>query len=408
MSFENPKIVVVGAGAMGGLFGGLLAEGGLDVTLVDAWPEHIAAIRQNGLRIVGVGGDRAIKVKATTDASEIRTADVVLFQCKAFANEAAANSVKHLFGGATVAITFQNGLGNEQTLGAHPGREERARRADRAGRTRRRRRAWCAISATCRPISARWRAGCRSARSRSPRRSPRMGCRSRPAPTSSARSGRSCSATWRSARSRRSPTCARSRSCACPSCRRSCSARSTRRRRSRAREGVALDVAEAREVLMRLVDTSGGGTGNSKSSMREDIIRSAAAPRSTPSTARSRGSRGSTRSPTPTIDTMVGDGEGPAVAISQGERDMDFALSDEQRLLVETARRFVRSRADAAREGAGGEARARPREGARDLREVEGARPLRGEHPGRAMAAAGCRRSTRASPRSSSGTPPTS
>ena len=46
MSFEKPKIVVVGAGAMGGLFGGLLAEGGLDVTLVDAWPEHIAAIKQ--------------------------------------------------------------------------------------------------------------------------------------------------------------------------------------------------------------------------------------------------------------------------------------------------------------------------------------------------------------------------
>ena len=48
MSFENPKVVVVGAGAMGGLFGGLLAEGGLDVTLVDAWPEHIAAIKAEG------------------------------------------------------------------------------------------------------------------------------------------------------------------------------------------------------------------------------------------------------------------------------------------------------------------------------------------------------------------------
>src|SRR5438105_991084 len=93
MSFEKPRIVVVGAGAMGGLFGGLLAEGGLDVTLVDAWREHIATIQSDGLRIVGVGGDRAIKVTATTDAGEVKSADVVLFQCKAFANEAAARSV---------------------------------------------------------------------------------------------------------------------------------------------------------------------------------------------------------------------------------------------------------------------------------------------------------------------------
>jgi 2-dehydropantoate 2-reductase len=38
-------------------------------------------------------------------------------------------------------------------------------------------------------------------------------------------------------------------------------------------EGIDLDTAEAREVLMKLVDTTGGGTGASKSSMREDIIR---------------------------------------------------------------------------------------------------------------------------------------
>src|SRR5258706_6932919 len=117
MSFEKPKVVVNGAGAMGGLFGGLLAEGRLDVTLVDTWPEHIAAIKASGLRIVGVGGDRFIPIKATTDAREVEAADVVLFQCKAFANEAAAQSSKHLFTGRTAAITFQNGLGNEEVLG---------------------------------------------------------------------------------------------------------------------------------------------------------------------------------------------------------------------------------------------------------------------------------------------------
>src|SRR5688572_5702043 len=118
MAFEHPRVVVIGAGAMGGLFGGLLAEGGLDVTLVDTWEEHIAAIASKGLRIVGVGGDRTIPVKATADAGTVTAADVVLFQCKAFANDAGARSARHLFTGQTVAISFQNGLGNEETLGA--------------------------------------------------------------------------------------------------------------------------------------------------------------------------------------------------------------------------------------------------------------------------------------------------
>ena len=118
MNFTTPHIAVVGAGAMGGLFGGLLAEGGLRVTLIDAWPDHIAAIRANGLRMVGFGGDRFIPVSATTDPREVPEADVVFFQCKAYANEAAAESVRHLFGHGTVAISFQNGLGNEARLAA--------------------------------------------------------------------------------------------------------------------------------------------------------------------------------------------------------------------------------------------------------------------------------------------------
>ena len=116
MSFNDPVVVIVGGGAMGGLFGGLLAEGGLDVTLLDTWLEHIQAISEHGLRIVGYGGDRVVRVKATTDAAGIEAADVVLFQCKAFANQEAAHSVKHLFTGPTAAVSFQNGLGNEASL----------------------------------------------------------------------------------------------------------------------------------------------------------------------------------------------------------------------------------------------------------------------------------------------------
>jgi 2-dehydropantoate 2-reductase len=113
----KPTLVVAGSGAMGCLFGGLLAEGGLNVTLLDVWPEHIAAINKaGGLRFVGFGGERLVKLSATTDASSIKSADVVFFQCKALYNETAAKSVRHLFGGNTVAISFQNGLGNEQVI----------------------------------------------------------------------------------------------------------------------------------------------------------------------------------------------------------------------------------------------------------------------------------------------------
>ncbi len=117
MAFEHPKIVIVGAGAMGSLFGGLLAEGGVDVTLVDVWREHVDAVSRDGLRIVGHGGERTIRLAATLDPQAIPAADIVLFQCKAYANEAAARSVRHLVKGSTVVISFQNGLGNEETLG---------------------------------------------------------------------------------------------------------------------------------------------------------------------------------------------------------------------------------------------------------------------------------------------------
>jgi 2-dehydropantoate 2-reductase len=123
MDLEQPKIVIVGAGAMGGLFGALLTAGGLEVTLVDVWREHVDAMNRDGLRLVGHGGERTIRVKATADPGAIGAADVLLFQCKAFANDAAARSVRHLVAPATVVISFQNGLGNEEALGAVLGAE---------------------------------------------------------------------------------------------------------------------------------------------------------------------------------------------------------------------------------------------------------------------------------------------
>ena len=272
MPFDNPKIVVVGAGAMGGLFGGLLAEGGLDVTLVDAWPEHIAAIRASGLRIVGVGGDRAIRVAATTDAGEVKSADIVLFQCKAFANEAAATSAKHLFGGSTVAITFQNGLGNEQTLGRILGERNviggltaQAGLAEAPGVVRNFGDLPTYIGEMAGGLSDRVVAIAQaftghglpvkpSAEIKREKWKKLLG--------NVALGAISAVTDLRSFEIMRIPELQEMVFRAVDEAAAVAKA-----------EGVGLDVAEAREVLMRLVDTSGGGTGASKSSMREDIIR---------------------------------------------------------------------------------------------------------------------------------------
>ena len=117
-------VVVVGAGAMGCLFGGLLREGGLNVTLVDVWREHVDTINSKGLKIVGYGGDRYIPVRASTDAQTVEPADVVLVQCKAFHTSEAVRAALTIFQHDTVAISFQNGLGNEETIGEVVGLEK--------------------------------------------------------------------------------------------------------------------------------------------------------------------------------------------------------------------------------------------------------------------------------------------
>ena len=120
-----PHVLVVGAGSLGSLVGGLLAEGGLPVTLLARRLEHPDAIaRQGGLTIIGHGGDRLIPIQATANAAHIQHADVVVFLCKAQATREAARSVAHLFENKrTVALSFQNGLGNEEDVASIIGKD---------------------------------------------------------------------------------------------------------------------------------------------------------------------------------------------------------------------------------------------------------------------------------------------
>ena len=121
---KGTKVAVLGAGAMGCLFGGLMAEKGLDVTLIDVWKEHVDAINSKGLKMDGHGGDRYIKIKATTDPSTLKPVDAIIIMCKATALEKALTNAKNIIGDKTMLMSFQNGIGHEAIMQKIAGKEK--------------------------------------------------------------------------------------------------------------------------------------------------------------------------------------------------------------------------------------------------------------------------------------------
>ena len=107
------KIVVMGSGAVGGYFGGRLAQAGLDVTFL-ARGAHLEAMRSEGLRILSEIGDVDLgSVKTSADAS---AADVILFAVKSWDMEEAARSIAPLVGASTMVISMQNGVEKDEVL----------------------------------------------------------------------------------------------------------------------------------------------------------------------------------------------------------------------------------------------------------------------------------------------------
>ena len=72
------KIAVVGAGAMGSIYAGLLADAGNEVWVVDKWQDHVNAIRANGLRVEGASGNRVVKLQATTEAADVGEVELLI------------------------------------------------------------------------------------------------------------------------------------------------------------------------------------------------------------------------------------------------------------------------------------------------------------------------------------------
>ena len=109
------KVAVVGVGAMGSVYAGLLGTAGNDVWVLDQSAEHLAAIAESGLRVEGASGDRVARLGVASDPSEIGEVDLVVIATKARDVRAAAESTLALLGPETVVLPIQNGLGSLDT-----------------------------------------------------------------------------------------------------------------------------------------------------------------------------------------------------------------------------------------------------------------------------------------------------
>ncbi len=111
------QVTVIGAGAMGSLFGGLLHRAGNAVTLVDVRAEQIAALRKRDLTIEQPDGTRiAVRVPATTDAGEALAADLFLLFIKTPLTATALKPFAGRIPARAMVLTLQNGIGNDEAI----------------------------------------------------------------------------------------------------------------------------------------------------------------------------------------------------------------------------------------------------------------------------------------------------
>ena len=117
------KIAIMGTGALGGYFGGRLAEAGEDVAFI-ARGRQLAALRDGGLRIFSPRGDLRLRpVRATADPAEIGPVDLVFFTVKLWSTEEAAGQIAPLIGPGTAVMSLQNGVDANEVLARVVGRE---------------------------------------------------------------------------------------------------------------------------------------------------------------------------------------------------------------------------------------------------------------------------------------------
>ena len=123
------RVGVVGAGAIGGYFGGMLANAGHDVVLIDGWPAHVAAMQQDGLRIEGMdAADTVVVPVRALDIADVQTLarepglDVAIIATKSYDTAWATALIRDYLRPDGYAVSLQNAV-NEQTIAAQLGWE---------------------------------------------------------------------------------------------------------------------------------------------------------------------------------------------------------------------------------------------------------------------------------------------
>ena len=117
------KIAILGAGSLGCVIGGVLTEAGQEVWLINRHETRVAHLRQHGL-LMRVGEvDRRVAVQAAVRADEVGPVDLVVVLVKSFHTDEAMAQSLALLGPQTCVLSLQNGVGHEDILARHVGRE---------------------------------------------------------------------------------------------------------------------------------------------------------------------------------------------------------------------------------------------------------------------------------------------
>ncbi len=114
-SSDTPRFVVVGAGAVGCYFGGMLARAGVPVTLIGR-ASHVDVMRERGLRLETQTFDETVPVAASTDIAAVAGADVVLFCVKSTDSERTAREIAPSLAPNAVVVSLQNGVENAEII----------------------------------------------------------------------------------------------------------------------------------------------------------------------------------------------------------------------------------------------------------------------------------------------------